>query len=503
MSRIRKSRHEWRVKAVSRAVRLRHQRKTSNRLRKRQDARQRELEERISFLECENNSLRSAAAEHPPAVIGSGCLDLRRTSCVMMVIEGIVSFRAVPRLWGVLQRLGWVQLQIPHFTSVIHWTLRAGMTIFNEVSPADEPWLAVIDCSIDIGTRKALVVLRVPLSALHQKQDAIGLRDCQCIGLKIATRWNGPLVKDALADIFGKAGMPCAIIKDGGTDIKRGVELYQAAHDAEHVQVIEDVGHLAANALKSEFARRAAFENFLDIVRKGASRIRQTDLAWLLPPKVRTKGRFLGITEVAEWAGKLLNLMGGPGRSKNDSEVGMLRKAFRGLSQLRAFLELFCATCRVTEQFLKLMKTQGLNQATGTQAKAILKQLPRGSPVRFRLSSWIDRHLHIQRGLAGGQLPLLVSSDAIESLFGKFKTIVQRNPQAELNRLVYIIPLLCGMHTSAEIDRALRGCSHGQMLDQIQKTIPPTLRQQRHRILDAQSSGLVPETGATARLEAG
>ena len=487
LSRIRKSRRAWKDKAVYRATQLRRQRGKSARSRKKEDSRHRELEERISFLECENAALKSTSESCPPAVVGDDALDRRRTACVMMLIEGTVSFRAVPRIWGVLQRLGWVQIQIPHFTSVIHWTLRAGMTIFNEVGPTDEPWIAVIDCSIDIGTRKALVVLRVPLAALQKKQDAIGLHDCECVGLKIATRWNGPLVKDALADIFGKAGMPRAIIKDGGTDIKRGVELYQAAHDAEHVQVIEDVGHLAANALKAEFAWRAAFEKFLDIARKGASRIRQTDLAWLLPPKVRTKGRFQGITEVAEWAGKLLNLMGGPGRSKNDSEVGMLRKAFHGLSQLRGFLEQFCATCRVTERFLKLLKRNGLNQATGAQAKIILKQLPQDSQVRARLASWIDRHLKIQRGLAIGHIPLLVSSDVIESLFGKFKTIIQRNPQAELNRLVYIIPLLCGTHTSAEIDRALRGCSHGQMLDQIHKTIPPTLRQQRYRVLDSAS----------------
>ena len=500
-ARIGKSRNTWKAKAVLRAGQLRYQRMNSSRRQNRQDAHRHELEERISFLECENASLRSTT-EHLPAVIGESSLDLRRTSCVMMVIEGTVSFRAVPRIWGVLQRLGWVQIQIPHFTSVIHWTLRAGMTIFNAVGLMDAPWIAVIDCSIDIGTRKALVVLRVPLLALHQKQDAIGLQDCECIGLKIATRWNGPLVNDALADIFGKAGMPRAIIKDGGTDIKRGVELYQAAHDAEQVQVIEDVGHLAANALKAEFARRAAFSKFLDIVRKGAARIRQTDLAWLLPPKVRTKGRFQGITEVAEWAGKLLNLMGGPGRSKNDSEVGMLRKAFRGLSQLRGFLEQFCATCEVTERFLKLLKRKGINQATGAEAKIILKQLPRDSKVRARLSAWIDRHLTIQSKLAVGHIPLLVSSDVVESLFGKFKTIIQRNPQAELNRLVYIIPLLCGTHTSAEIDRALRACSHGQMLDQIRKTIPPTLRQQRYRILDS-ASGQVPKTGTRTRLEAG
>ena len=64
----------------------------------------------------------------------------------MMVIEGIISFRAVPRIWGVLQRLGWAKIQIPHFTSVIHWTLRAGMAVFNAVGRTVEPWLAIIDC---------------------------------------------------------------------------------------------------------------------------------------------------------------------------------------------------------------------------------------------------------------------------------------------------------------------------------------------------------------------
>lgn len=129
ISRIQRSRREWKIKAVSRATQLRRQRKKSVRSRKQEDARRLELEERINFLECENAAMKSAAVRHLPAVIGDGSLDQRRTACVTMVIEGTVSFRAVPRIWGVLQRLGWVQIQIPHFTSVIHWTLRAGMTL--------------------------------------------------------------------------------------------------------------------------------------------------------------------------------------------------------------------------------------------------------------------------------------------------------------------------------------------------------------------------------------
>lgn len=502
IARIQKSRSAWKAKAVHRATQLRHQRKKSARLQKRQEARHLELEERVSFLECENASLRSAGERRLPAAISGISFDPCRTSCVMMVIEGIVSFRAIPRIWGVLQRLGWAIIQIPHFTSVIHWTVRAGMAIFNAVSHTSEPWLAIIDCSIDIGTRKALVVLRVPLSALHQRECAIGLHDCECIGLKISTRWNGSLIKDALVEIFGKAGMPQGIIKDGGTDLNKGVQLYQEENGAKQVRVIDDVGHVAANALKAEFAERSAFSKFLEIVRKGAARIRQTDLAWLLPPKIRTKGRFQGITGLAQWAEKLLNLMSVQGRSKENSELGRLRKAFRGLSQLRLFLEQFCSTCRTTEQFLKLLKQKGLNQATCSEAKNILKQLPDRSATRTRLSSWLDRHLYIQCRLSIGQMPLLVSSDVIESLFGKFKTIIQRNPQAELNRLIYVIPLLCGIHTSAKIEHALRGCSHGKMLDQLKRTIPPTLRQRRDLMLNNSAPGQVPKTGNPERLKA-
>ena len=172
LSRICKSRRAWKDKAVYRATQLRRQRGKSARSRKKEDSRHRELEERISFLECENAALKSTSESCPPAVVGDDALDRRRTACVMMPIEGTVSFRAFPRIWGVLQRLGWVQIEMPHSTSVIHWTLRA-----TRPSSRSRPRTG-LDCrhrlSIDIGTRKALVVLRVPLAALQKNKTPSG-----------------------------------------------------------------------------------------------------------------------------------------------------------------------------------------------------------------------------------------------------------------------------------------------------------------------------------------
>jgi hypothetical protein len=39
---------------------------------------------------------------------------------------------------------------------------------------------------------------------------------------------------------------------------------------------------------------------------------------------------------------------------------------------------------------------------------------------------------------------MIVSSDIIESLFGKFKYAIERSPQADMNRTILLIPALCG-----------------------------------------------------------
>ena len=221
----------------------------------------------------------------------------------------------------------------------------------------------------------------------------------------------------------------------------------------------------------------------------------------MVTAKLRTKGRFQGITAVAKWARKILDLLDGKGRAEANFDLGKARKTFAGLVKLRSFLDRFCLTCSTTEVFLELMKTQGLNETTYIEANNVLAKLPERSVVRIRLSTWLEKHIKIHRALAVEQLPLLVSTDAIESLFGIFKTVVQRNPQAELNRLIYVIPLLCGNYSYSDIDLALNKCSHTEMLRQIEETVPPTLRQQRaqqfkQRALPVPKSGGFPKRHA-------
>lgn len=499
VAKILTSRARWKDKAKRRGSTIRGLRKasTAQHTRREHDAANRED---VSRLHAELSRLRAERHPEPTALADTGSAMARRTLCVTMVIHGIVSFRAVPRLLAVFLPLLKTLVPIPHFTSVIHWTLRVGVALFNQVALTSGAWIAIIDCSIDVGTRKALVVLRIPLEALQTKGGAVGLHDCECIGLEVSHTWNGGLISKALGTTFERAGYPAAIIKDGGLDLNKGIELLRTTQQGHPMPVIDDIGHYTANALRATFATDDRFVRFLKIVSRGASRIRQTRLAWFLPPKIRSKARFHSITAVATWAHHMLDFLGGPGRAKAGTDVHLARTAFAGLATLRPFLTGFCQIAALCEEMQHVLKTQGLNQATYGTVTKILEQLPDTSLVKTRLLAWCEKHIRLHRALGIGDLRLLVSSDIIESLFGKFKTIIQRNPLAELNRLSYIIPLLCGTHSAADIDHALNACSHVEMLQHIEQTIPQTLRQQRVQEL-AKRPHAVPKSGSFALLD--
>jgi len=136
-----------------------------------------------------------------------------RILCIQLVLQAVVSYRSVPRILALFNANTPLQLSwIPHFTSVINWTLRLGLGMLKQVAPMSEPWVAIIDHSIDIGTKKALVALRIPLNALSRRKSAVRLEDCECIGLKICESVNGDSISEDLAEIFNISGAPKAII---------------------------------------------------------------------------------------------------------------------------------------------------------------------------------------------------------------------------------------------------------------------------------------------------
>jgi len=262
---------------------------------------------------------------------------------VLLVTQAVVSYRSIPRILALFNErtpltLGW----IPHFTSVINWTLRLGLGLLKQVKPISTPWLAIVDHSIDIGTKKAFVVLRVTIDTLSQKGKAIQLKDCECIGLKISEKVNGESISEELKDIFNQSGKPAAIIKDCDYTLQKGVRLCSGEDEAA-IPVVDDIGHVMASALKAQFEKTKAYKHFTACVNQGAKRLRQTKLAFLTPPKLRSKGRFQSVSKLGQWAEKMLDVLSGKNGATENDLLTKLRKALPGFRQLRNGNLITCA----------------------------------------------------------------------------------------------------------------------------------------------------------------
>jgi len=394
----------------------------------------------------------------------------------------MVSYRSVPRILEVFSKKNLIELSwIPDFTSVINWSLRIGLGLLQQVCPTCEPWIAIIDHSIDIGTKKALVVLRVKMNALLRRGGAIQLQDCECVGLNVCETVNAETICQDLDKIFTLAGTPDAIVKDSDFTLAKGVRLWSAKQE-KPVPVIDDIGHSMASALKAQFEKTTAYKTFTKLISQGAKCLRQTEFAFLMPPKLRTKGRFQSISKLGKWGAKMLDVFAVKGCAKKGSALDKLRRVFPDFLQMKGFIKSFAFSTKIVAEVMEILKNRGLNKISYKECYKLSKGLPRNSKVKKRLQDWLKKHLKIQNELT--ELPLLVSSDIIESLFGNYKHIIERSPQADMNRSVLLIPALCGCRDEESIDRALSKASQINLEKWEKENIPYTVRKNRQEFFN-------------------
>jgi hypothetical protein len=497
IARIVAGREKWKNRAIEKGTLLRQARR---RLR---DA-ERKLEvaaASAAALKAEIHALREANAAAARAVVTAPPPPWSevRVVVVLVFILGVVPCNAIPRVLGVLQRAGWLALRaIPHPSSVVNWVARAGLGLLAAVGRVNVPWVAIIDTSIAYGKAKMLVVLRVPLEHFARGKGAVTLADAQCVGLAVRESWNGGDVHEELKRVFQLAGAPAVILKDQGGDLKRGVDLFTAEHKG--IAVVRDLGHVCALILKREYALNPVFTRFIKLVDAARSRLGNTDAAALRPPKIRAKGRFQGISRVVAWAAKMADLLSGSGRHADGSLRQRVHKAMPGLCGMRFFFARFSRDCTALNDVMEILKTRGLNQETYRAAKARLEGLPIRSRVRRSLVEWLDETIRLQCRLSIGQVPLLVSSDVIESLFGLLKTVLERTSAPEFGTLSLATPLFCGNLTEHVVREAIARCPHQTLTDWKSDNLGNTKRRVESRLLDEvrKNTGPDPEPAVCA-----
>jgi len=274
-----------------------------------------------------------------------------------------LSFRASRKVLRSFLLVGTALISwVPHFTTGIEWAWRVG---FHRLPQAqrhlDEPWVGIADFTMQIGCKKALIVLRVPVAAFSQGK-ALTLKQVEVMSLSLSETWNGERVKTVLVSLFERCGWPSHMVSDCGSDSKKGIvdPFLEAPNRASW---ISDVSHCVANALKHSYAKLSLFQQFQTLCTRLRGRLQQTRFAFLLPPKARAKGRFLGVRRQAEWGLRTLAYLNEKERAPSP-EASTLAQALRGRKPFKAFLTTFVRQTTCVNKVMRMVKTQGLSVAS-------------------------------------------------------------------------------------------------------------------------------------------
>jgi hypothetical protein len=394
-----------------------------------------------------------------------------------LVFHCTLSFRASSKVLRSFLLVGAGLISwVPHFTTGIGWALRLGLHCLQQAQrPLDEQWVCIADFTIQIGCKKALIVLRVPVSALSQGK-ALTLKQVDVIGLSLGETWNGARVKTVLLSLFQRCGWPSHVVSDCGSDMKKGIvdALLEAPNRAGW---ISDVTHFVANVLKHYYAKLSLFQQFQTLCTRIRLRLQQTKFAFLLPPKARAKSRFLNVSRQAEWGLQTLAYLEAKER-EHSPEATALAQALRGLKSFKLFLMTFVRNTTCLNEVMKIVKTQGLSAASIQACQARLGNLPARSPIRKEVSHYLQHYLPV---VELSESPLLGSSDVIESLIGKAKQRLEAHGRNELNKSILLIPCMCGELTQDLVAEALTTVRVQDVTTWVSENVGDTMPSKRRR----------------------
>ena len=445
-SKLRQSRHQWKQKAKERAEQNRYLRKELERIRKERDRTKQALKEA-------HKPLRQKEARPPHLKAHRVWLTLT------LFARARISFRAVSRVLHVLA--DWLGIgKAPCPQTVINWVMRLSIVRMQSVKllqgaakhliPFTNGLIWMIDTSITLGTGKLLSVLAIDAHHYQLAGVAPGFQHVHCIAVSVSPSWSGERLADLLERVISVVGRPAAYLKDGGSELKKAVDLLSERGLSS--PVIDDISHAVANMLKRRYEKHPQFSTLLSACGRVSSHLKHTVLACLTPPKVQTTSRFMNIHRLVRWADWVLGFLPA-GRAKTDSVLAKLRACLDELPACRTLIRQFRDDAVALVACQKMLKTHGLTHDTLSQCEPLLDTMA-SVRVRQEFSRSLHHQLETAKRLGLDDVGLPISSDPIESLFGLSKQHGV-GPVKDANRMALRIPALCGLPTPEEAQQVL------------------------------------------------
>jgi len=402
--------------------------------------------------------------------------------CVRMVLRSAISLRGVPKAIHEVFScyVALMAKKVPSYKTVRRWIVRLGhYKLYCPLEQSDD-WAVVTDASIQIGEDKCLMVLGIRLSQL-KRGKALSFEDYFPLVLEMHKQCNAKTVDAALRQAQLRVGKIRLICADQGPDIVAGIRLYQEDHS--ETSYIRDITHRVAVLIKHELKNDEEWARFCKEAAQTKSRVQQTGLAHLSPPNQRSKCRFMNMEALVGWGRKMLCFME---KEKNEKEPGHDLKAIHehfgwlyGFSDLLKACSDILEVCQMARH---LVRTDMIDRDVVTKLEAMFESIPLCDRACQVAGEILDFLAECAEKVPHGAL-WIGSSEVIESLFGKLKSIEHDQNNGGFTSLVLSAAACVGAIDIQTIDLALNNSKDKDIVAWEAQNLGVTVQAKRKQFL--------------------
>lgn len=402
-----------------------------------------------------------------------------------LVLSAATSLRSAS---GVLQLLsGRLPLleQAPCPNSGRGWLLRIGLAQLTCEKETADDWVWMMDHTLQLGPYKCLIIIGIRLSSWDRERP-LRHEDMTLLNLTPMERSTGEQVHAQLLTTVGQTGLPRAVVSDEGSDLKRAMELFQQEHP--QVRHQHDMKHKNALLLKRELDRDPRWAEFVKQANRTKLGTTQTALAFLNPPGLKIKARYMNLDTLVRWGTRTLAYLdgGGAGRDpsadpqKFEEKLGWLRSYRPALKRWSQLLTI----ARTTEKAVQA----GVHSLIGEELGAQLKPLAT-TPAARRMSKNVLAFLGEQSSGLSDDERLIGSSEVLESIIGKYKRVQSCHSKGGMTAMLLSIGAMLGPQTTSTIASALERIRTADVDHWCKAHLGITLQSQRRLALSATKTG--------------
>ena len=363
------------------------------------------LQKRIAVLEKADNLVEDKPRNHS---YGS----MLMLMLLQMRMQGNISLRGCLATMKIVSLVLGIELRLPCASTLLNWEKKLGLDRLNTPSESCSDWAIILDESISIGPEKLLLTLGVDLS-VYEFGQALNFSDVNVLDMAIASSWKGLDISERLADLKEDSSIVYGVT-DGGTNLVKALK-------ESDLDRVSDCTHAIGNLLKKQYNNCANFQAFSKQCGVLKRQVQLGQYAEYAPPKQRTKGRFLNLQALSNWAFKLLKILD----SKTDLPDEIKQK-LEWLKEYESLIKEIHQQCRLMNRLFSILKTKGLNNDTQKECLDLLEK--EKCPDVFRKG--VEQYLSENVVLLNQKQSLICCSDIIESYFGKYKYINAKSGQS-------------------------------------------------------------------------